>query len=197
MSHCDWKLSVESITIGVLIDAWCMHYRNATLITEEPERSPPQFFSRSSNTSFSPNARSFAKTLRSSSTKDFAVIFQSINSSLQVMAGVAAEGSQFDTRQFDTKMNELEAVSAPSTFAHTDMGSRSEEEDSLTTAVVVFSTLVAVCGSYVYGSAVGFSSPAQMGIMDDLDLSLEETIGLSQMFCCLFGWLAILYSEVS
>ncbi|KAI3506348.1 hypothetical protein L1887_28705 [Cichorium endivia] len=131
------------------------------------------------------------------------------------------------------------------------MGTRSEEEDgsstleipllttnddspnggrthspSPATAVVVFSTLVAVCGSYVYGSAVGFSSPAQIGIMDDLGLSLEEysvfgsiltigamvgavmsgkiadlfgrkmTMGLSQIFC-LFGWLAILYSEVS
>ncbi|KAL4579854.1 hypothetical protein LXL04_016022 [Taraxacum kok-saghyz] len=131
------------------------------------------------------------------------------------------------------------------------MGSRSEEEDgpstlessflttsegrrdrgsnhspSPATALVVFSTFVAVCGSYVYGSAVGFSSPAQMGIMDDLGMSLEEysvfgsiltigamvgavmsgkiadqfgrrmTMGLSQIFC-LFGWLAILYSDVS
>ncbi|KAL8229390.1 hypothetical protein R6Q57_014290 [Mikania cordata] len=132
------------------------------------------------------------------------------------------------------------------------MGSRSEEEDVtntsetlllLTTAdgsrlrrsnrppspathVLVFSTLVAVCGSFVYGSAVGFSSPAQTGMMDDLSLSLEEysvfgsiltigamvgaimsgkiadqlgrkwTMGLSQMFC-LLGWLAILYSQVS
>lgn len=76
-------------------------------------------------------------------------------------------------------MAEREAVSAPST----DMNSRSEEEDgpstldsslltttdvsrkrrsnqssSPATAVVVFSTLVAVCGSFVYGSAVSFSA---------------------------------------
>ncbi|KAI7733703.1 hypothetical protein M8C21_020686 [Ambrosia artemisiifolia] len=92
------------------------------------------------------------------------------------------------------------------------------------TAVLVFSTLVAVCASFVYGSAVGFSSPAQTGMMDDLGLSVEEysvfgsiltigamvgavmsgkiadqlgrrwTMGLSQMFC-LLGWLAILYSQ--
>ncbi|KAI3709682.1 hypothetical protein L2E82_39448 [Cichorium intybus] len=69
---------------------------------------------------YSPNTRSFAKTLRSSSTKDFAVIFQSINSSLQVMAGVAAEGSQFDTRQFDTKMNELLSTDGQDFFTSYD-----------------------------------------------------------------------------
>nr|XP_017257789.1 PREDICTED: sugar transporter ERD6-like 5 isoform X2 [Daucus carota subsp. sativus] len=42
------------------------------------------------------------------------------------------------------------------------------------TVVVVFSTLVAVSGSYVFGSAIGFSSPAQTGIMDDLGLTLAE-----------------------
>ncbi|KAM0067492.1 putative major facilitator, sugar transporter, major facilitator superfamily [Helianthus debilis subsp. tardiflorus] len=117
------------------------------------------------------------------------------------------------------------------------MGSRSEEDETLllittdgrppaATPVLVFSTLVAVCGSFVYGSAVGFSSPAQTGMMDDLGLSVDEysvfgsiltigamvgavmsgkiadqlgrrwTMGLSQMFC-LLGWLAILYSQVS
>ncbi|KAJ9565070.1 hypothetical protein OSB04_001036 [Centaurea solstitialis] len=70
------------------------------------------------------------------------------------------------------------------------MANRREEEDGLlltaidgrqlngssstATGVLVFSTTVAVCGSFVYGSAVGFSSPAQTGIMDDLGLSLEE-----------------------
>ncbi|KAK9074983.1 hypothetical protein SSX86_003302 [Deinandra increscens subsp. villosa] len=134
-------------------------------------------------------------------------------------------------------------------LSHTesDIGSRMEEEEvgtttsesllltttdgrrhspSPATAVVVFSTLVAVSGSYVFGSAVGFSSPAQTGMMDDLGLSLEEysvfgsiltigamvgaimsgkladqlgrrmTMGLSELFC-LLGWLAIIYSEVS
>ncbi|CAH1427903.1 unnamed protein product [Lactuca virosa] len=103
---------------------------------------------------------------------------------------------------------------------------RSNNSSSPATPVVVFSTVVAVSGSYVFGSAVGFSSPAQTGIMDDLSMSLEEysvfgsiltigamvgavmsgkiadqlgrrrTMGLSEMFC-LLGWLAILYSKVS
>ncbi|KAJ9564712.1 hypothetical protein OSB04_000678, partial [Centaurea solstitialis] len=51
---------------------------------------------------------------------------------------------------------------------------RRNHSPSPATAVVVFSTLVAVSGSYVFGSSVGFSSPAQTGIMDDLGLSLEE-----------------------
>lgn len=42
------------------------------------------------------------------------------------------------------------------------------------TAVVVFSTFVAVCGSYVFGTAVGYSSPAESGILIDLGLSLAE-----------------------
>ncbi|KAK1439416.1 hypothetical protein QVD17_05234 [Tagetes erecta] len=125
------------------------------------------------------------------------------------------------------------------TELESDMGSRRDEEDasaallvsstestSPATLVLVFATLVAVSGSYVFGSAVGFSSPAQTGIMDDLGLSVEEysvfgsvltigamvgavmsgkiadrlgrrmTMGLSEMFC-LLGWLAIIYSEVS
>ncbi|KAI3664964.1 hypothetical protein L6452_43579 [Arctium lappa] len=102
----------------------------------------------------------------------------------------------------------------------------SNHSASPATAVVVFSTLVAVSGSYVFGSSVGFSSPAQTGIMDDLGMSLEEysvfgsimtigamvgavmsgkiadqfgrrrTMGISEMFC-LWGWLAILCSKVS
>ncbi|XP_074358491.1 uncharacterized protein LOC141697834 isoform X2 [Apium graveolens] len=42
--------------------------------------------------------------------------------------------------------------------------------------LVVFSTLMAVSGSYVFGSAIGFSSPAQTGIMDDLGLSLAQAL---------------------
>ncbi|KAK0599010.1 hypothetical protein LWI29_001506 [Acer saccharum] len=52
----------------------------------------------------------------------------------------------------------------------TDMSERSSK--SSTTAVVVLSTLVAVCGSFCYGSASGYSSPAESGIMEDLGLSV-------------------------
>ncbi|KAF3454407.1 hypothetical protein FNV43_RR04854 [Rhamnella rubrinervis] len=97
---------------------------------------------------------------------------------------------------------------------------------SSATAMVVLSTLVAVCGSYVFGSAIGYSSPAQSGITDDLGLTVAEyslfgsiltigamigaigsgkiadylgrrgTMGLSEIVCIL-GWLAIAVSKVS
>ncbi|CAM0908014.1 unnamed protein product [Alopecurus aequalis] len=40
--------------------------------------------------------------------------------------------------------------------------------------MVVASTAVAVCGSFVFGISVGYSSPSQEGIMRDLNLSLPE-----------------------
>ncbi|KAJ9180190.1 hypothetical protein P3X46_008466 [Hevea brasiliensis] len=97
---------------------------------------------------------------------------------------------------------------------------------SSATTVLVISTLVAVSGSYVFGSAVGYSSPTQSGIMDDLGLSLAEysvfgsiltigamvgaimsgriadytgrrgIMGFSEMFC-IIGWLAIAFSKAS
>ncbi|KAK1581426.1 hypothetical protein Q3G72_005943 [Acer saccharum] len=106
----------------------------------------------------------------------------------------------------------------------TDMSERSSK--SSTTAVVVLSTLVAVCGSFCYGSASGYSSPAESGIMEDLGLSVAAysvfgsimTVGgmigaifsgriadifgrkgamwLSVIFCTI-GWLAIAFTKDS
>ncbi|WRX24816.1 Major facilitator [Theobroma cacao] len=45
---------------------------------------------------------------------------------------------------------------------------------SSATTTVVLSTFVAVCGSYVFGTAIGYSSPAQTGIVDDLGLSVAQ-----------------------
>ncbi|KAK3031611.1 hypothetical protein RJ639_035617 [Escallonia herrerae] len=103
---------------------------------------------------------------------------------------------------------------------------QASSSSSPATPVLVLSTLVAVSGSYVFGSAVRFSSPAQSGIMDDLGLSLAEysvfgsiltigamigavmsgkkadligrrgAMGFSRIFC-IMGWLAILFSKVS
>ncbi|XVF42030.1 hypothetical protein PTKIN_Ptkin01aG0327700 [Pterospermum kingtungense] len=39
------------------------------------------------------------------------------------------------------------------------------------TPVLVFSTFVAVCGSFCYGCSLGYSSPAETGIREDLALS--------------------------
>ncbi|KAJ4850313.1 hypothetical protein Tsubulata_005824 [Turnera subulata] len=93
------------------------------------------------------------------------------------------------------------------------------------TFVLVLSTLVAVCGSFCYGCSVGYSSPAQSGIMEDLGLSVaaysvfgsivtiggmmgaiasgkiadlvgrKRTMCLSQLFCAP-GWFAIALAKV-
>ncbi|KAJ4822009.1 hypothetical protein Tsubulata_019549 [Turnera subulata] len=96
--------------------------------------------------------------------------------------------------------------------------------DSAVTFCAVFSTFVAVCGAFCYGSSISYSSPAQSGIMKELGLSAAEyalfgsilTIGgviggtfsgrivadvglknamwLSEVFCSL-GWLAIAFAQ--
>ncbi|GLT95019.1 hypothetical protein SLE2022_127260 [Rubroshorea leprosula] len=98
------------------------------------------------------------------------------------------------------------------------------ESDSSVTPVVVFSTLVAVCGSFGSGCSSGFSSPAESGIMEDLGLSTAAysvfgslltvggiigslingkvadligrrgTMWLSDLFC-IVGWFSIAFSK--
>ncbi|XP_031261575.1 sugar transporter ESL1-like [Pistacia vera] len=95
---------------------------------------------------------------------------------------------------------------------------------SSVTGMLVFSTLVAVCGYSCYGFAVGYSSPAESGIMEELGLSVAAysvfgsimTVGgmlgailsgriadilgrklamlFSEIFCTL-GWLAIVFAK--
>ncbi|KAJ0013407.1 hypothetical protein Pint_19960 [Pistacia integerrima] len=99
------------------------------------------------------------------------------------------------------------------------------ESESSATFILVFSTFIAVCGSYVFGTCLGYYSPAGIGIRDDLDLSESEyalfgsimtvgamigaiisgktseiigrrgAMGISELFC-LIGWLSILFSKV-
>ncbi|KAK8689462.1 hypothetical protein V6N13_088180 [Hibiscus sabdariffa] len=95
---------------------------------------------------------------------------------------------------------------------------------SCVTVTVIFSTLVAISGAYAFGNAVGYSSPAKSGVMEDLGLSLAEyavfssilTVGgmlgaacsgkmadllgrrgamrISEVFC-ITGWLAIVFAK--
>ncbi|XP_065851802.1 sugar transporter ERD6-like 5 isoform X1 [Euphorbia lathyris] len=44
--------------------------------------------------------------------------------------------------------------------------------DSTATPAVVFSTFVAICGSFATGCASGYTAPARAGIMEDLDMSV-------------------------
>ncbi|KAM3704999.1 hypothetical protein ACJW31_03G047900 [Castanea mollissima] len=55
-------------------------------------------------------------------------------------------------------------------------GMQLSESSSTTTSIVVLSTLVAVCGSFTFGSAVGYSSPSESGIEDELGLTLAEDV---------------------
>ncbi|KAF2287945.1 hypothetical protein GH714_003405 [Hevea brasiliensis] len=79
------------------------------------------------------------------------------------------------------------------------------------TSILVFSTSAAACGSNVFGIAVGHSSPAETGIVDELGVTTSEysifgsilTIGvmlaaiamaISEIFCIL-GWLPIIFAK--
>nr|CAD1816986.1 unnamed protein product [Ananas comosus var. bracteatus] len=97
---------------------------------------------------------------------------------------------------------------------------RSEESISM----VLFSTAVAACGSFVFGVAVGYSAPTQAKLREDLNLSLSEfsvfgsivTIGAMigaiasgrisdyigrkgamrlSAVVCIVGWLAIYFAQ--
>ncbi|KAL3505807.1 hypothetical protein ACH5RR_031189 [Cinchona calisaya] len=102
-----------------------------------------------------------------------------------------------------------------------DLSETTEENGSI--AMVLLSTCVAVCGSFEFGSCVGYSAPTQSAIRKDLNLTLAEfsmfgsiiTIGamigaitsgritdfigrkgamrMSAGFCIL-GWLAVYFS---
>ncbi|KAG4960210.1 hypothetical protein GLYMA_13G213200v4 [Glycine max] len=113
----------------------------------------------------------------------------------------------------------------PEEVACKEVGSdKSVENGSI--GMVLLSTLVAVCGSFTFGNCVGYSSPTQAAIREDLSLSLAEfsmfgslvTIGamlgaitsgritdfigrkgamrISTGFC-ITGWLAVFFSKGS
>ncbi|RDX92821.1 Sugar transporter ERD6-like 5, partial [Mucuna pruriens] len=107
-----------------------------------------------------------------------------------------------------------------------DFDGKSLNGASSTPTTLILTTLVAVFGSYVFGSAIGYSSPTQSGIMRDLNLGVAQysifgsiltigamigavvsgriadyagrrvAMGFSEVFC-IFGWLAITFSKVA
>ncbi|XP_031130355.1 sugar transporter ERD6-like 5 [Ipomoea triloba] len=60
-------------------------------------------------------------------------------------------------------------------------GNNGESAASEITFVVVLCTIVAASGSLAYGFSVGYSSPAQFGIMDDLSLSIAQYSAFGSM----------------
>lgn len=54
------------------------------------------------------------------------------------------------------------------------LGKQGENSAPAATAAVIYSTLVAICGSFVFGSSVGFTSPAESGMISDLNLTLAQ-----------------------
>ncbi|KAG4971228.1 hypothetical protein JHK82_036895 [Glycine max] len=83
----------------------------------------------------------------------------------------------------------------PEEVACKEVGSdKSVENGSI--GMVLLSTLVAVCGSFTFGNCVGYSSPTQAAIREDLSLSLAEAMRISTGFC-ITGWLAVFFSKGS
>ncbi|KAI4372250.1 hypothetical protein MLD38_010504 [Melastoma candidum] len=83
------------------------------------------------------------------------------------------------------RVTEMEESQAPSELAtqqllpRVDPGEFCQPGGSLTASssgnwVILFSSLVAVCGSYAFGNAVGYSSPAETGIVDELGLTTAD-----------------------
>ncbi|KAG7588601.1 MFS transporter superfamily [Arabidopsis suecica] len=116
-----------------------------------------------------------------------------------------------------------EANLAPETSL---INKENQDSSGTTTTTLLLTTFVAVSGSFVFGSAIGYSSPVQSDLTKDLNLSVAEyslfgsiltigamigaamsgriadligrraAMGFSEMFCIL-GWLAIYLSKVA
>ncbi|KAH9730086.1 Sugar transporter ERD6-like 7 [Citrus sinensis] len=60
-------------------------------------------------------------------------------------------------------------------LAHEDGGAGDRTNNKkVNPCMVYFSTPIAVCGSYAFGSCAGYSSPTQSAIREDIALSLAE-----------------------
>ncbi|CAH8261183.1 unnamed protein product [Arabidopsis lyrata] len=105
------------------------------------------------------------------------------------------------------------------------IGVNDSDGDGPVTLILLFTTFTTLCGTFSYGTAAGFTSPAQTGIMAGLNLSLAEfsffgavltiggllgaamsgkladifgrrgALGVSNSFC-MAGWLMIAFSQV-
>ncbi|CAN7067781.1 unnamed protein product [Brassica rapa subsp. trilocularis] len=121
-------------------------------------------------------------------------------------------------------VSRVEGLGNPLLKKVADQDDVEESEINESYFMVLFSTFVAVCGSFEFGSCVGYSAPTQSSIRQDLNLSLAEfsmfgsilTIGamlgavmsghisdltgrkgaMRTSACfCITGWLAVFFSK--
>ncbi|GMI69819.1 hypothetical protein like AT5G18840 [Hibiscus trionum] len=133
-----------------------------------------------------------------------------------------AIGTFKDAEARENEINGVGDLEKPLITTQDESYKCSDENGSI--FMVLFSTFVAVCGAFEFGSCVGYSAPTQAAIREDLGLSLSEfsmfgsilTIGamigavtsgrvadligrkgamrLSAAFC-ITGWLAVYFSK--
>nr|VDD39037.1 unnamed protein product [Brassica oleracea] len=70
---------------------------------------------------------------------------------------------------------------------------QNDTSDCRITACVILSTFVAVCGSFSFGVAVGYTSGAEIGIMQDMGLSIAEFSAFGS-FCTLGAAVGALFT---
>ncbi|EOA31925.1 hypothetical protein CARUB_v10015164mg [Capsella rubella] len=75
------------------------------------------------------------------------------------------------TRRSKDDMEKTNGKSEPLLLPEKESNDVSEEEASW---MVYLSTFIAVCGSYEFGTCVGYSAPTQFGIMEELSLSYSQ-----------------------
>ncbi|XP_015573342.1 sugar transporter ERD6-like 16 isoform X1 [Ricinus communis] len=122
------------------------------------------------------------------------------------------------------EINDLQDLERPLIHEEKAVSFKNDEEENGSMNMVLLSTFVAVCGSFEFGSCVGYSAPTQSAIMEDLSLTTAQysmfgsilTIGamigavtsgrisdyigrkgamrMSAIFC-ITGWLAVFFSR--
>uniref|UniRef100_A0A0D3AFK4 Major facilitator superfamily (MFS) profile domain-containing protein n=1 Tax=Brassica oleracea var. oleracea TaxID=109376 RepID=A0A0D3AFK4_BRAOL len=67
---------------------------------------------------------------------------------------------------------------------------RTESSETTITPLLIFTTFIIVSASYSFGIALGFTAGTMSSIMEDLDLSIAQTLWVAEAFF-ISGWLAI------
>ncbi|KAG8472061.1 hypothetical protein CXB51_036837 [Gossypium anomalum] len=107
----------------------------------------------------------------------------------------AVQGKTFIRKMKMADSQDIEKGSSGSLyqpFFHKDE-KQQNSHDNGNLFMVILCTFVAVMGSFEFGSSIGYSSPTQQGIMEELGMSSEETMKMSSIIS-IAGWLIIYLS---